>query len=323
MTTSKTTVAVVDVGTARTKLTACSVDEQGEVTFSSAAIEADILGAWERGGIGECDRCIGGVIAEAKMWLIGVGAVAFCGVGTHLFRDQPYSAHILQKAVDGFGSFNVLSPELEAAVFYQSLLTEHGGEGVTAADVGGGSLQVIWGVTTEESFSVPFGTRSIEKSYQTTTTDALSPDGAEWKQAYNDVLAAITKRAPQADKPRKLIIGSNVMADFFATAMNESGVSDKPNAEFSNCDIKSLASFIGGKPYASTYNLFPQNPMFMHGADKLLLVTLALMDGLNVTSVVGTNSSVSKGLARLLVSAPAELEALGIQFKAQSTDSAS
>jgi hypothetical protein len=97
---------------------------------------------------------------------------------------------------------------------------------------------------------------------------------------------------------KSLVIGSSVMASFFSSAIQNAAPTVKT---YTKSQIIQLIQSISGIHYTELAPLYPQNPTFLYGADKLLLVVLILMELGGFESVLPTNASLSRGLVYSLL----------------------
>lgn len=305
-------VAVVDVGTARTKVLIRRLSG-GDQCDESLVIDESIAKAFDVGGAREASACVREVLTQALERLRSRGVGRFCALGAHIFRDGELGAELSRAAEETVQYFSVVSPSQEAGLFYRSLVLEGFPDGFVAADIGGGSVQLVWGSADGQCCSAPVGTFSLESRFQRDKTCALHPDGEEWAAAAVEVRSAFGARVPGEVSASVLVIGSNIMESFFAAAFAAAGLAKTPDCRFSKDDLITLARLIGGVPYQDSYKYFPQAPRFIHGADKLLLVSTVLMDVLSCGVGYGTNGSLSKGVCALLASNPDALKAAGLK----------
>lgn len=307
---------VVDIGTARTKVTVAT-QKGSSVEFKASSIDESIAAAWQECGRPGLERSIEAIRTYAASVGERTHGAKVCVIGAHLFRGESYSSELLQIANDAFGSVNVLSTELEAALFFRSVAEgEESNKAIVALDVGGGSVQLVWGTESSSFLSAPLGTYSIQDRFQKSLEDSISSDSDEWKLAYRAVYEAFAPaREIGSLTSSKLVVGSNIMEDFFAAAFSEGGLEGLSSGSYSRQNVSELCRLIGGNPYGELARFFPSSPGFMYGADKLLIAVSAIMDILRASEVCGTNLSVSKGAALLAVQAPGELEALGVKCR--------
>jgi len=270
-------VAVIDVGTARTKVLVATKGAP-DLDYSSFAIEASPAKELESRGAEAAAKTVAAVLEEALSRVRELGAQRYCAVGAHIFREGASGKLLIAEAKKHVAAFSILSPQQEARVFYSALNLERPPSDFVAADVGGGSVQLVWGPDEGQSDSAPVGTFSLEKRFQRSLEVAIHPDDQAWADASREVTAAFTGKLPRSLRPSTIIVGSNIMETFFRRTLCATGIHTAPRSSFDRSELVALAQMIGGKPYSDSYKLFPENSNFLHGADKLLIVVIALMD---------------------------------------------
>lgn len=167
-----------------------------------------------------------------------------------------------------------------------------------AVDVGGGSVQIVWGDEPEKHLSMPIGTYRLEREYQTLAgvfIESGSTDAKKMGERVRDELGALARYTPSL-RGRTLVFGSNVMRDFLASALKKIGL-NRPEGLVQREDLDTLFQSCAGRLYADGPTTFHLIPRFMFGADKLLIVAAAVMDSLDAKNARATNASISKGLA--------------------------
>jgi hypothetical protein len=124
------------------------------------------------------------------------------------------------------------------------------------------------------------------------------------------VKSNLAKLEPGMPLARSLVVGSNIMADFFNSV--RSWLQMPIRLEISIEELKQVSAAIIGRDYSQLGAAFPTNPKFMYGADKLLIVVVEAVKIIRPERVIPTNESVSKGIARLAMRAPERLADYGL-----------
>jgi len=305
-------VAIVDLGTARTKVTVAESASDGNLRIDTTAIDVSLAEA----AAGRAGTSPGDVLndirrrAESRYRDARVSRVVY--IGAQAFRDPVTGAALQAAAYATLPNFTVITPDLEASLFYRAIEMEERVADFAALDIGGGSIQIAWGRTPSESVSGEVGTYALERNFQKDLNIAVAPGSADWLEMHSAVDGCISSAAAELASRELLVIGSNIMKSFFRAALSNSGICQGEDARFALPQLTALANLIGGKPYSESYFLFPENERFIHGADKLLLVAIAVMRRLSSRAALGTNSSVSRGLCRLMLDDDKQLHDLGI-----------
>ncbi|SFR15535.1 Ppx/GppA phosphatase family protein [Lentzea waywayandensis] len=159
-------------------------------------------------------------------------------------------------------------------------------------DIGGGSVQLVHGPSAKDCKieSWPFGTYAIEEKFD------LKQGSDEAK--YEVAAASLDKTLRESHLPNvsSLIVGSNIMGTFMRRLASLLDVSAKWDSE----SLSRAWRYCSSLPSDDFDEVFPQNPGFMYGADKAMLTAAVFANVLNVDTVVGTDASVSEGLAALV-----------------------
>jgi hypothetical protein len=206
--------------------------------------------------------------------------------GASLFRDDPEVRDAVGRTAVGLSDLAVqLSGRDEGLLLLSSASRE---QADVLLDVGGGSIQLVWhqdGAAVVRSW--PFGTYALEKTYDLTQG---SPT-----ERYDQVFDVITREVEQAAEPRgrRLLVGSNVMADFFAAVAPHVG---QTGDDWQVPDLHRARAFCASLDQQRFGEVFPQNPGFMFGGDKAMLVAEAVAAALSAHANP-TNASVSHGMA--------------------------
>lgn len=291
-----TKVAVLDFGTARTKVLAAERIGQ-EVRYEYDAVETK-FGDMLRTAAGttiESGR-IAGLLAAVEECANKLGATSFICIATEAFRKVERLGEVCTSIRERFGNLTILDSDTEARLFFESVRELEGLSDCLAADVGGGSVQLAWGRQANEHICLPIGTYALEKEFQTMNNTFLYYDSSDADRMRQHVLREIKTQGSRLPIFHVLVLGSNVMRDFFESALAHIAIK-RSEGGLCRTDLDELYRACEGKPYASLAAFFPSNPKFMFGADKLLIIAAVLMDFLSAKVARTTNASISKGLA--------------------------
>lgn len=299
-------VAIVDLGSARTKVTVAGLDENGSVSTSTTPVEVSLSEAAIEKANGKPVDAFRSIKESVRPILEGEQISSVLYLGAQAFRTGPYAVELCELAKKELPKFAALTPANEAELFYFSVEKENNIDKFIAVDVGGGSVQIIWGEGGAQSCSAKVGTFSLEKEYQTDTSIAVGPGDSAWELMVEAISNAFESCLLNVPKRPHLVFGSNIMRDFF-TSISDSLGTGESNGVLSRDTMIKATTVMRGKPYSESYQIFQQNPGFMHGADKLFAVSTTLMEILHFDRAVGTNASVSKGLCRMLLEGGTEI----------------
>lgn len=306
-----TNIAIIDLGSARTKLFVGHLTETGEVTpVIVAKSETNLMHKIQPNGeisVEDISIFIGAVrelLESAKAE--GVSSVIL--LATESLRKTSSQAMIIDRLHDELGlETNILSPVLEADILFAGVQATSNRQ-IVVADIGGGSVQLVWG--SGKSISMPTGTLTLQKKFQV-------PEQLPTAETYTAMRAYLSSELETALRGRtvtvpSLTVGSTCMRNFFDSAMRVAGIVTQPKETYSAQDIDRLFELVAGKPYESLGEYYPADLFFMYGVDKLLLTLQVLMPKLNSSSITPTNESISTSLVRL-ASEEGDLGRIGIK----------
>ncbi len=270
---------VIDVGRARVKWSLWR--DAGD----SAPVREG-AGSIELGGLSEVDLAplLVGLADVAK-----ADGAAVVVVGGSRFRAARGLQELLRRSLSVFEPVILsLSGEGEARALSVSAGVS---PGELLLDIGGGSVQMIDPGDASRVASWPIGTFALEEEF------GLSHGAAPslYESVARQVSGMIALSVPQADH---LVVGSNIMLDFFEALSTATGA-EHP---FRPQDLPQLLSSCRRLDPVEFPVWFPQNPNFMYGAAALLTVTIGFARVAEPKSIVGTNASVSAGVARAFFS---------------------
>ena len=309
-------IAVFDLGSARTKLLIGTRDHNGALRLTRRRVETGVEGKLPAVGrlTHDTEQALGCGLSELVTIARGAGCLKCVSIATEAFRSDENGPELIRIANDLVGPIVVLTPPIEGLLFYsalrQSLLLE--GD-VCAMDVGGGSVQVVWGGSEMDVACLPTGTFRLEREYHSGHT----PTAREYAAMERRIRECIHSALPKRLTASTLVLGSNCMAEFLMSAMSSRKV-DLTSREHSGPvsiwleQISQLLEEIKGRPYVTLHPYYPVNPRFMFGADKALLNCIALAKFLHTDRIVPTDESVGTALVRLALLSPDVLGRYGI-----------
>lgn len=287
--------AVVDLGTARAKLTMALQQPDGSLQIKQSTWDIDL---------GKGDSAMGNRLNMALEAIRAETATAntpICRViATEAFRQNPAVAAFAPTVRRLLGMLDIIPPHKESLLFWEAIdfAILHKTPGI-ACDIGGGSVQVVWGTDPLASFSIPCGTFAIEKQCQNGKDRMLVSDVRAARAMVTEQMFPFSTRIP---KNQPLVVGSTIMADFFTSALHAMlpghHISNPQLPTFPAAELYTLSQAIVGKSYDDIGNFFPAKPAFMRGADKLLVILECLAEICKPSIVMATNESTSTALAR-------------------------
>lgn len=304
-------ISIIDFGSARLKLQIGHVSEDGSVvSVASTKSETGFLGKIQADGqvssedVNVLLQALAGFVTTARTH----DSKRLVLVATESLRKTANHQAIMDRIQSELNlQVNVLSPALEADTFFTGVSASLG-EALPVADIGGGSVQLAWDIG--GSISIPTGTFALEKKFQ--SENALPDHGT-----YEKMRAFVQQELTEALRgkvfaAKTLVIGSSAMRDFFDSALTASGIIHEAKETYPASEVDALFQAIAGKPYESLGDLFPKNPKFLYGGDKLLINVQELLRITGATSIRPTNESLSTSLIRLASKTEA-LSKIGIE----------
>lgn len=306
-------VVVVDIGAARIKGTIGSLDSSGELILASKTFDASLKEKYSAGDVDGARNVFFSTMDAVFSWARDKGAQHALLVGADLLRSLDNSKELESLLSQNTLFLNVIEAEKEGLLFYKDARLHSDVTDVSAVDIGGGSIQLVWGAEAPTVASAPLGTFSVEKSFQKDTSRAFRPSSATWRTISNAVKDQLNGVHKGCLSGTTLMVGSNVMADFFSSAFSYFDINADING-FTHSDLLALADAVGGSEYSELYGVFPAIPKFIHGADKLFCIVSAIAELGEPVELAATNASYSKGLLRMLIDSPAEGSRFGMQL---------
>jgi exopolyphosphatase/pppGpp-phosphohydrolase len=188
---------------------------------------------------------------------------------------------------------NVVEQAKEAELFFQAVSREFPDQHIVAADVGGGSVQIIEGkydtkskeTIVDQKYHLATGTYRLQQQYSP-RNDVISD---KLPEAHDHVMRAYKEVKTSAPI---LVFGSSCMLDFvvssgIATARDTSNQThpfyiDKSQIVALLEELKALAP-------DSRIHYYPAGGYFMHGADYLLMNVLAAAEQATPERIYPTN----------------------------------
>jgi hypothetical protein len=309
-------IAIFDLGSARTKLLIASYRYDGSMEVKRYKEETSLAGELDNENLISKDTENDFVAAVSRLATIAANANvdALISVATDAFRRAKNSKALIQRLKNVVGDVSTLSPINEGLIFHASVKQTYSlSEEFCLLDIGGGSVQIVWGDSANQVNSIPTGTFKLESQFQSGNPPT--------DNVYKAMQVYIRKEASSVI-PNKLIIntlifGSNCMEEFFLNALHTAKLitpDTKVGKAFPLYFVQDLFDKIKGRDYEKLNVFFPENPKFMFGADKALLNILVVSDLLSVKNVMPTNESVSTGLARLALMSPEMLYNFGVSM---------
>jgi exopolyphosphatase/guanosine-5'-triphosphate,3'-diphosphate pyrophosphatase len=205
--------AAIDVGTNTTRLLVARV-ESGRITplATGGVMTALGTGLEQTGRITEAGlELVEQIVATMAVEARALGAERIAIACTAVGRDATNAPELLSRIAAATGvTAHVLSGEREAELAFAGLVADGASDPLVAADLGGGSLELMGGVAGRLTWatSLPIGVRKLTERY--VTTDPPTP---ETRAAITDaVLADIAPIATEHPARAMLVTGGSAAA---------------------------------------------------------------------------------------------------------------
>lgn len=212
-------------------------------------------------------------------------------IATEIFRTNNELYNIINNLNELYNlQLNIIDGNKEALLLAANFSLD---KETLITDIGGGSSQLIYKTDIAISNSYPLGSYKIQSLFQP-NNEIMN------REIYNSINIYIKNIFKNNNKSFvKLIVGSNQMYSFFNNLSTISGINFLTNDYFNSELIEKLINelFIDQK-YEDLFKYFPENPNFMYGADKMLILLKNYIDIFNIKYIYPTNCGITTGLAK-------------------------
>lgn len=263
----------------------------------------------------EVKRDMASLLMSLKQVAIAEGCIGIISVATEAFRNCKDRTLVcaLERIV---GPIRILDSTTEGQIFYQGMSqTLDLSDNIAVVDVGGGSVQVVWGPEATCNVSLPTGTFYLQAQFQASNSISSLK---EYDRMRTYIMDCMQRQLPSGLYRERLVFGSNCMQSFISSALSacdEHPIKGNGIVEVGIEELSGLMSRIQGIPYDDVGHYFPENPRFMYGADKALLNILAIGERLKASILIPTNESVSTSLARCALTDPSTLQPYNVTLQ--------
>ncbi|UPT67650.1 MAG: hypothetical protein M0D57_02980 [Sphingobacteriales bacterium JAD_PAG50586_3] len=304
-------IAIFDIGSARTKALFL-INENGNVIQYNEKLDSFISSKVNSNNILDESYLIEEFIPQLTLLkdkAIDKGCSKLLLIGTHIFRTISNSAAVNSLIDEKLGKLNSIPGWVEGALFYKSQFGKFPDHKICVLDIGGGSVQISFGIKEDLVYSIPTGTFSLEKQFQENKDRANENELFKMSEFISTEIANTSKR--DADV---IVMGSNCMRDFIESCRSHIGDTSDVETFYSLNLLRDIYSLLKCRPYETVKDFYPQNSMFMYGADKALLNVILIAEFLRIDKIHPTNDSVSSALATILSKSSEELSNFSISI---------
>lgn len=213
-------------------------------------------------------------------------------IATEIFRTNKEINTLLKNLSEKFNfSLEIIDGNKEGLLLASNFDLN---DNTILTDIGGRSSQLIYKTSGE----------TITDSYKLGSYKLMSLFQPNGKIITNDIYEKMNDYIKKTIRINKhfssLIVGSNLMLDFFNSISKISNLNFMNNNYFDSNIVEYLINELFlNKKYEELFQYFPQNPNFMYGADKMLILLKNYIEIFGIQIVHPTNASITTGLAKL------------------------
>lgn len=295
------TVAIIDIGTLKTKFVIARFDDDfgREVLYRDkklTVIGRDLDKTNNTITQGSIDKQVEALV-EFMEKIREFKVDSYRVVGTEALRRANNSDEVC-KIIEEIVKLpvDILSHEEEARIYFGAIASDIPGD-VAVIDVGGGSVQLAIGDKSTISYThlLKTGTYYIHEKFGKSHLLTAEGQKAAWDYVRNEVDRLNLKQ----NSGLSVVYGSTCIIDFFTEtgiAMHKADRGKFHPYKAKLGDIMKLYDKLMPLTYEQRMELFPSEPYFMWGADKAIMNVVALCEQLGVDEVVPSNMNISDGL---------------------------
>lgn len=293
--------AVIDIGSLKTKVTVFDAKNR-ELTESFSFLTLLGKGISETGEIdaGSLEK-LDQSLKDSSSNLKKFNVKSITIIGTEALRKAKNSKAVYDLVRANFpgNKLEVIDQDKEAELFFKAVSQEFPDKDVLAVDIGGGSVQLIYGqfsskdssVSVHSKFNLGTGTYNLQQKYSP-DNETISTDFTKAQKVVEESFKHIELTSPI------LVFGSSCMLDFIK-ASNVPTKYDENARHPLTVSLESLTELlikIRGLAPNKRDHFYPDGGYFMHGADYLLLNVLQAVKQTSPQKIYPTNLNSSYGL---------------------------
>jgi exopolyphosphatase/guanosine-5'-triphosphate,3'-diphosphate pyrophosphatase len=297
----KERVAIIDIGTLKTKCTVAAFDKHlhRETLYKDKFLTV----------IGRNIQKTNNIITEASIQT-QLDALKTCMKTLQTYKVSKYrviGTEALRKAINAKTVLNqlqnitqstidILTHEEEAAIYFHAIANDIKGK-IAVADIGGGSVQLTIG--NQEKINamhlLKTGTYYLQTAYAKTHLPTHEENIAAWHFVKDEIAKQKIHKHPQV----KFIYGSTNIIDFFTETkipLKCTNLSHDHPYKANITELQKLYDKLIRYSFEERQQFFLTEPYFMWGADKALMNILIFAEFLQVSEIIPSNMNVSDGL---------------------------
>jgi len=294
--------AVIDIGSLKTKVTVFDTEKREAIeSFNFLTLLGK--GISDTGKIGsEPLKKLSKSLEDSAKLLKESGVESVKIIGTEALRKAKNSEAVddLVKANFEGSELEIIDQDKEAELFFTAVSQEFPDKDILAVDVGGGSVQLIYGifdsnkkaVHIHDKFNLKTGTYKLQQQYSP-DNDSISIDFDEAIKVVKEAFKHIQLSSPI------LVFGSSCMLDFIRSTDISTEYDDantKHPITVSSQSLVDLLDQVRKLAPNKRDHFYPEGGYFMYGADYLLINVLQAIEQTRPQKIYPTNLNSSYGL---------------------------
>ncbi len=300
---SKKIVAVIDVGTLKSKFEIREFDEN----FNSKVLYKDkqltVMGRdLPKTNNMIIEKSILKTIEALNMFkdkMTEYKVEKYLAVTTEAIRKATNSEEVLNRIEESTGiKLEVLSQKDEARLLFESVSKDFPDQEIAVADIGGGSVQVVIGENTKihETYLFKSGTYFMQEEF----SESHHPAAEELQTAIDYVRTELKGLGESKRNPKVIVYGTTNIIEFLET-MNvdledREGLQGDHPYSIDVAKLRPLYDKIIALSYEDRMPMYEKEPYYMWAADKALMNIFQISEYLNCRIIVPSNNNISSGI---------------------------
>lgn len=299
---STKTIAVIDVGTLKTKFEIRKYDLDAKLSETvykdkKLTVMGRDLDKTDNMILDKSRDLVIDALLEFKKKMQEFEVVKFKAITTEAIRRAKNSKDIISTILDKTQiQLETLTHEEEAGLYFSSISKHFPNQVICVTDIGGGSVQVVIGKDNViyEQHLYKTGTYYLQEGFSKTHF----PSAEEVNNAFDYVKQELCSLKTSQYRPDFLVYGSINIIDFFEAMNLELTKRDDVTHPYQVAlsTLHTLYEKLIKLSYEDRMPLYPAEPYYMWGADKALMNIFAICDYLDIQNVIPTNNNTSIGL---------------------------
>lgn len=275
--------AVIDIGSLKTKITVFDVEKREAIESFSflTLLGKGISGTGEIGA--EPLKKLSQSLKDSAETLKKSGVESVKIIGTEALRKAKNSNAVddLVKANFKGAKLEIIDQDKEAELFFAAVSQEFPDKDILAVDIGGGSVQLIYGIfdsgkkanRIHGKFNLKTGTYKLQQQYSP-SNDSVSADFDKAHKVVKEAFKHIRLNSPI------LVFGSSCMLDFIRSTEipTKYDANAKHPVTVSSQALADLLDQVRKLAPSKRDHFYPDGGYFMYGADYLLINVLQAIE---------------------------------------------